>query len=70
MAQGIAKRINTFLGAGFFFIAARAAKGGVKFAFGEGIEERLRFQQAATFLGAEREGISSSIEGFLVLVDD
>src|SRR4029077_21025657 len=66
----VAERINAFLGAGFFFIAARAAECSVEIAFAKGVQKLLGLQQAAAALGAEAQWVRSIVQGLLVGVDD
>ena len=55
LAGAVAEGEDALLGAGFFFVAARAAEGCVEAVLAQAVEQRGGLQQAAAALGAERE---------------
>ena len=65
----VAEGIDALLGARFFFIAPRAAKGRVEIVVAQRIEQRLRLQQSAAALGVEHNGIRPRRNGGFVAPD-
>ena len=70
LAGAIAEGEDALLGAGFFFVAARAAEGCVEAVRAQAVEQSLRLQQSAAALGAELDGVGAVGEGFFVAPDD
>ena len=65
----VAEGVDALLGAGFLFIAPRAAKGRVEVVVAQRIQQRLRLQQSAAALGVERNGIGARGNGGFVAPD-
>ena len=70
LAGCVAEGEDAFLGARFFFVAARAAEGCVEAVGAQAVEQRLGFEKTAAALGAELDGIGAVGEGFFVAPDD
>ena len=69
LAGLVAEGEDALLGAGFFFVAARAAEGRVETVLAEAVEESRGLEQAAAALGAEADGVGAVGEGLLVAPD-
>jgi hypothetical protein len=70
LAEFVAVGEEALFGAGFFFVAAGAAQGGVYFEFGQGVEQGDGLQAVAAGVGAGLFDGAPLVDAVLHVADD